>query len=40
MRAALLLRERRVLDEGRFADIVIWRVPAPLPGSAHGFKYR
>jgi hypothetical protein len=29
-----------VLGEDRFADIVIWRVPKPVPGSAHGFKYR
>lgn len=40
MRAVLLLKERRVLGEGRFADIVIWRVPKPVPGSVHGFKYR
>lgn len=40
MRAVLLLKERRVLGEDRFADIVIWRVPKPVPGSAHGFKYR
>lgn len=40
MRAVLLLKERRVLDEDRFADIAIWRVPKSVPGSAHGFKYR
>jgi len=40
MQAALLLKERRVLGEDRFADIVIWRVPRPVPGSAHDFKYR
>jgi hypothetical protein len=40
MRAVLLLKERRVLGEDRFADIVIWLVPKPVPGSAHGFKYR
>lgn len=33
-------RERRVLGEGRFADIVIWRVPSPVRGSKHAFKYR
>jgi hypothetical protein len=40
MRATLLLRERRVLGEGRFAEIVLWRVPPLVPGSAHEFKYR
>jgi hypothetical protein len=40
MRAQLLLRERRILSEGQFVDIVIWRLPGPVPGSSHGFKYR
>lgn len=40
MRAGLLLKERRVLAEGRFAEIVIWRVPKRVPGSNHDFKYR
>ncbi|MGH7039326.1 MAG: toxin-antitoxin system TumE family protein [Stellaceae bacterium] len=35
-----MLRERRILGEGRFADIVIWQLPSPVPGSTHGFKYR
>lgn len=39
-RAALLLRERVVLDEAVFAELVVWRVPAPLRGSAHDLKYR
>ena len=40
MRATLILRERYVLDESRFAEIVIWQVPKRLSGSAHDFKYR
>jgi hypothetical protein len=40
MRATLLLRERRILGEGRFADMVIWRIPSPTHGSSHAFKYR
>ncbi len=40
MRARLLLRERRVIGEDRFADIVIWGLPKPTPGSMHLFKYR
>ena len=39
-RAGLLLRERRILGEDRFAEVVIWRVPKRAPGSAHDFKYR
>ena len=42
MRAAarLLLRERLIVGDDRFADIVIWQVPIPVTGSAHTFKYR
>jgi Family of unknown function (DUF6516) len=40
MKAALLLRERLVLAETAFAEIVIWRVPAPVKRSRHGYKYR
>ncbi len=36
----LLLRERVVVGENRFAEIVIWQVPRPLAGSVHGYKYR
>jgi Family of unknown function (DUF6516) len=36
----LLLRERRILGEDRFAEIVIWRVPSLVRGSAHESKYR
>jgi hypothetical protein len=40
MRAEPLLDERHVLDEVTFVEIVIWRVPRSLSGSAHSFKYR
>ena len=39
MKAILLLRERRIVGEGSFAEVVIWRVASPVPGSAHEFKY-
>lgn len=39
MKAELLMRERRVLAAG-FVEVVVWRVPAPLGGSIHDFKYR
>jgi hypothetical protein len=34
MQARLLLKERRVLDEDRFADVTIWRLPKLL-AAAH-----
>ncbi len=37
--ANLLLRERLVLSQRAFVEIVIWRLPAPLRGSEHGLKY-
>ena len=40
MPADRLLRERHVLDERVFADITVWHVPQPVPGSRHDLKYR
>jgi hypothetical protein len=40
MKAQILLRERHVLAEDAFAEIVVWRVPRPVRGSAHSLKYR
>ena len=40
IQAQLLLRERLVLSQRAFVEIVIWRLPAPSRGSQHGFKYR
>lgn len=40
MKAKLLLRERRVLAENTFAELVVWQVPGPRAGSGHAFKYR
>lgn len=40
MKATLLLRERRVVGEGAFVELVVWQVPSPVPGSGHSFKYR
>ncbi len=39
MKAELLMRERRVLEAG-FIEVVVWKLPEPLSGSAHGLKYR
>jgi hypothetical protein len=39
-KAELLLDEQFRLSETLVAELVIWKVPAPLAGSAHSFKYR
>ncbi|MER0239122.1 DUF6516 family protein [Fulvimarina sp. MAC8] len=39
-KAKLLLRERRVLTEELFVELVVWRVPRSLHGSDHDLKYR
>ena len=40
MKATELLRTRVALTEGAFAELVLWRVPTPVAGSTHRFKYR
>ena len=40
MKATLLARTRIVYSSNSFAELVLWRVPTPVPGSAHEFKYR
>ena len=40
MPAKSLLKERRAITENSFLDLVIWEIPAPLPGSEHNYKYR
>ena len=39
MKAELLLRERHQLRPDAFVELRMWRVPAPVPGSAHAYKY-
>lgn len=39
MKAELLLHERIDYDDGAILEMVIWRVPAPVPPSGHGLKY-
>jgi len=40
MKAAPLLKTRIVYTESAFAELVLWRLPYPLAGSPHAFKYR
>lgn len=39
VKAELLLRERQVLTETAFVEIVIWRVPQRVRASGHDFKH-
>ena len=40
MKATELLRTRVALSDDAFAELVLWRVPTPVSGSSHAFKYR
>ena len=40
MKAALVARTRIVCAENAFAELVLRKVPSPLAGSTHPFKYR
>ena len=40
MQAVELLRRRVAYAEDAFAEWVLWRFPAALPGSTHHYKYR
>ena len=40
MSATELFRRRIPYSETAFAELVLWQSPAPLPGSAHSYKYR
>ena len=38
--AIQLIRTRIAYTEAAFAELVLWQVPKPVAGSAHGYKYR
>ncbi|MDT3680081.1 MAG: DUF6516 family protein [Burkholderiaceae bacterium] len=40
MAAIRLIRRKIVYAENAFAELVVWELPVPLPGSRHGFKFR
>ena len=40
MNATELLRRRIPYSEVAFAELVLWQLPAPLPGSTRSYKYR
>lgn len=39
MEAELLLHQRIDYDDGSIVELVIWRVPVPVPPTRHGLKY-
>ena len=40
MKAGLVMRFRNLLDQGGLVEMVVWRLPHPVPPSPHAFKYR
>ena len=40
MKATQLIRTRIIYSELAFAELVLWRLPKPLEGALHDFKYR
>lgn len=40
MKASLLHRDRFDFDDGTTVEMVIWKVPEPVAGSSHSYKYR
>ena len=40
MNAKLMLNERHIVAENAFVEMVVWRLPSPLSGSSHSYKYR
>lgn len=40
MKAEKQFHEKRVLGDGAIIEMVIWRLPSPVSGSIHHYKYR
>jgi len=40
MDAELLIKERLSQGENSFTELALWRLPTPVVGSVHVFKYR
>lgn len=40
MKAELITRFKDVTDDGGVIELVVWRVPQPVPPMSHGYKYR
>lgn len=40
MKATLVAHRRIVYARNAFAELILWRVPTPVTGSTHEYKYR
>ena len=40
MKSGLIHRDRYLFEDGTIVEMVIWRVPKPVAGSLHYYKYR
>ena len=40
MPARLITRFKNITPDGGVIELVVWRVPAPVPPTGHGYKYR
>ena len=40
MQATRLYYDKAVFPDGSIIELVIWRVPEPIPPTSHGLKYR
>lgn len=40
MQAELITKFKNITPEGGVIELVVWRVPTPVPPTEHGFKYR
>jgi hypothetical protein len=40
MSAELVTRFKNITPDGGVIELVVWKVPTPVPPTEHGFKYR
>lgn len=40
MRAQLITKFKNLTPDGGVIELVVWKVPTPVPPTEHGFKYR
>ena len=40
MKATPLARSKEIRDDGSIVEVVIWKLPEPLPPSTHRYRYR
>ena len=40
MQAQLITKFKNVMPDGGVIELVVWKVPKPVPPTEHGYKYR